>query len=105
MSKAALMAGLSALQLAAKLQQGYKSLAPFFKGRPGVDNNFNLPRPTVSQATPKFSGRKRKAPYSFKGSKRSLWSKRRKTGKASLWYHPHHLNLFANLESTFLSGG
>ena len=84
------MAGLSALQLASKLQQGYTSLKPWFNpaGRP------NTPQwakanglPVVSQATPKFQGKKRKA--SFRGSKRSLWSKRRKTGNGSLWYQPH----------------
>lgn len=100
------MAGLSALQLASKLQQGYTSLKPWFNpaGRP------NTPQwakanglPVVSQATPKFQGKKRKA--SFRGSKRSLWSKRRKTGNGSLWYRPRRRTLPVNLVSTYLLGG
>lgn len=93
------MAVLSSLQLAAKMFQASKSLAPYFKGAPSYSNGYNLPSNippyrtlTGNNQPPKpwspfnrFST-KRKFPGSFKGSNRK--SKRPKTSTISYCHCP-----------------
>lgn len=84
MAKAGVMAALSSLQLAAKMFQASKQMAPYFQGRPSYANGYNLPSNmppyrslTGSNQPPKpwtpsftkYSG-KRKYPGSFKGNSR-----------------------------------